>query len=195
MGCYCSITSCDIKSHPECLLNLRKYVNNYDWSGLEFPLSIKEISKFEKKNNTIVNVLGAEERKVHILRGEKHNYQKKVVNLLLIANHEKRHYTTVKDLSRLVTSSNSRHRHKQHFCMNRLQGFHSEESRDNHFKYCKDNEIVRIEMPKKGLFVKFHDGQNQFKVPLVMYADFESILNPIESSEGNPEELYTEIIN
>ena len=79
--------------------------------------------------------------------------------------------------------------------MNCLQGFHSEERRDNHFKYCKDNEIVRIEMPKKGLFVKFHDGQNQFKVPLVMYADFESILNPIESSEGNPEELYTEVIN
>ena len=41
----------EIKSHPEGILNLRKYVDNYDWSGLEFPLSIKGISKFEKNND------------------------------------------------------------------------------------------------------------------------------------------------
>ena len=28
-----------------------------------------------------------------------------------------------------------------------------------------------------------------------MYADFESILNPSESSESNPEESYTKVIN
>ena len=48
----------DIKSHPECISNLRKHVDNYDWSGLEFPLSIEGISKFEKKNDIIVNILG-----------------------------------------------------------------------------------------------------------------------------------------
>ena len=65
--------------------------------------------------------------------------------------------------------------------MNCLQGFSYEESRDKHFEYCKDcNETVRIEMPKRGSFVKFHDGQDQFKVPFVTYADFESILKPTE---------------
>ena len=54
--------------------------------------------------------------------------------------------------------------------MNCLQGFHSIESRDNHFEYCKNNKAVRIEMPKIGSFVKFHDGQNRFKVPFVRYA-------------------------
>ena len=38
----------DIKSHCERISNLRKYVDNYDWSGLEFPVFIKEISKFKK---------------------------------------------------------------------------------------------------------------------------------------------------
>ena len=85
-------------------------------------------------------------------------------------------------------SSNSKHKCKQHLCMNCLQGFHSEQSRDKHFEYCKDNETVRIQMPREGSLVKFRDGENQFKVPFVMYADFESILNPIESSESNPEE-------
>ena len=111
---------------------------------------------------------------------------------MLIVNGEKRHYTAIKSLSRLLGDSNSKHGHKQHFCLNCLQGFYSEENRDNHFEYCKDNEAVRIEMPKEGLFVKFHDGQNQFKVPFVMYADFEAILKP---TNVNPEEPYTLEIN
>ena len=101
----------------------------------------------------------------------------------------------IKSLTRLLASSNSNHKYKQHFCMNCLQGFHSEESRDNHFKYCKVNETVRIEMPKRGSFVKFHDGQYQFKVPVVMYAGFEAILKPIEAPKPNPEESYTKVIN
>ena len=76
-----------------------------------------------------------------------------------------------------------------------MQGFHSEESRDNHFKYCKDNEAVRIEMPEEGSFVKFHDGQNQFKVPFVMYGDFKANLKPMEGPSPNPEGSYTKEIN
>ena len=71
-------------------------------------------------------------------------------------------------MSRLLGCSNSKHKRKQHFCLNCWHGFHSEESRDNHFEYCKDNEAVRIEMPKEGSFVEFHDGQNQFKVPFII---------------------------
>ena len=41
--------------------------------------------------------------------------------------------------------------------------------------------------------MKFHNGQYQFKVPFVMYADFEAILKPIESPKPHPEELYTEV--
>ena len=65
--------------------------------------------------------------------------------------------------------------------MNCLQGFQYEESRDKHFEYCKDNETVRIEMPKEGSLVKFQNGQYQFKVPFIMYTNFESILEPMKS--------------
>ena len=78
----------DIKSHPEHISNLRRFEGNYDCSGLEFPLSIKGISKFEKKSDIIVNVLGVEEKKVYFLRGKKYDYHKKVTNLLLIAGGE-----------------------------------------------------------------------------------------------------------
>ena len=176
--------------------NITGYANNYNWSRLEFPVAINKIKEFEKNNNDIaVNVLGVKGQKIYICRKSKYYDRKNVVNLLLIDNGKKRHYTAIKSLSRLLGSSNSKHKSKQHFCLNCLQGFHSEESRDNHFEYCKDNEAVRIEMPEEDSFVKFHDGQNQFKVPFVMYGDFEANLKSIEGPSPNPEKSYTKEIN
>ena len=53
-------------------------------------------------------------------------------------------------------------------------------------------------MPTENPFVKFHSGQNQFKVPFVIYADFEAILQNVdEEAETNPDPLssYTRKIN
>ena len=48
----------EIKHHPERISLLRPYENQYNWKGLEFPVSIKKIDKFEKNNPGIaVNVL------------------------------------------------------------------------------------------------------------------------------------------
>ena len=51
---------------PQRVLNLRKFVDNYDWSGLKFPVSIKDIGAFETKNNMSVNVLAVEGRDIYI---------------------------------------------------------------------------------------------------------------------------------
>ena len=53
----------DIRSHSERILNLRRCVDNYDWSGLEFPLFIKGISEFERRNDVIINILGVGEKR------------------------------------------------------------------------------------------------------------------------------------
>ena len=58
----------EIKSHPERVLNLRKFVNNYDWSGLKFPVVIKDIKVFEMNNDITINVLSAENRDIYICR-------------------------------------------------------------------------------------------------------------------------------
>ena len=54
-------------------------------------------------------------------------------------------------------------------------------------------------------WLKFHDGQYQFKVPFMMYADFESILKPVDEwykekmntmkAERKGKAPYTEKIN
>ena len=105
-----------------------------------------------------------------------------------------RHYTAIESLSRLLSSKNSKC--KQHFCLNCLQGFTQELSRDQHHVYCEDNESVRVEMPKQGSSVEFKDGQNQFRVPYIMYADFELILEPMDPVEpGSPNQPYTNEVN
>ena len=40
-------------------------------------------------------------------------------------------------------------------------------------------------MPHKNPIVQYSDGQFQFKVPFIMYADFESILEPIQGPGNN----------
>ena len=75
-------------------------------------------------------------------------------------------------------------RGKEYFCMNCLQGFKEESSKDEHMRYCLDNETVKVEMPHKKPIVEFCNGQYQFKVPFIMYADFESLLEPIRRSPG-----------
>ena len=117
-------------------------------------------------NDILVNVLSVEDKDVSTCRekGRKtpqpDGWQK--INLMLISEEDRWHYTAIKSLSRLLASKNSKHAHKQYFCTNCLQGFTLELSRDQHYSYCIDNEMVRVEMPSKELTVEFYDGHNQF---------------------------------
>ena len=79
--------------------------------------------------------------------------------------------------------------------MNCLQGFKEESSRNEHIGYCKDNKLVRIEMLQKRPIVEYSDGQFQFKVLFIMYANFESILGPTQGPGNNPRISTTRRIN
>ena len=179
---------------PQRVSNLSKFMDNYDWSGLEFTVSIKDIGKLETRNNISANILAVEGRDVYIHR--KGQRVGREINLLMVSEDGIQHYTAIKSLSRLLSSKNSNTKRKQHFCMNCLQGFMQESSRDQHQVYCEDNESVRVEMPKQGSTVEFKDGQNQFRVPFIMYADFQSILEPMDAVElESLSQPYTNEVN
>ena len=165
---------------------------NVGMKELEFPVSIKDIGKFEVKNGISVNVLGLEGKDIYIHRNSDYKSDRdqqgsrgrytthREINLLMISENGVHHYTAIKSLSRLLSSSNSKHKCKQYFCNNCLQGFSLEASRDQHRVYCEDNEALRVEMPRKGKTIEFFDGQNQFKVPFMMYYDLEALLPPMK---------------
>ena len=147
-------------------------------------------------NNISVSVLDVEARDIYIHR--KGQRVGREINLLMVSEDGIKHYTAIKSLSRLLSSKNSNTKLKQHFCMNCLQGFTQESSRGQHQVCCKNNESVRVEMPKQGSTIEFKDGQNQFRVPFIMYADFESILepmDPVEPGSPNPNQPYTNEVN
>ena len=79
---------------PQRVSNLRKFTDNYDWSGLAFPVSIKDIGKFETRNNISVNVLAVEGRDIYIHRKGQRIGQE--INLLMVSEDGMRHYTAIK---------------------------------------------------------------------------------------------------
>ncbi|XP_057290793.1 uncharacterized protein LOC130613470 [Hydractinia symbiolongicarpus] len=174
----------DIGRNPNRISQMKPYVDHYNWDGMEFPTSIKSIYKFEANNPDIaVNVLHIDGKRINILRRSVHNGRTKVVTLLLISNDKKTHYTAVKSLSRHLGKETSKNRNAMHFCLNCLQGFPTIESRDKHYRYCTDHEAVKITMPTEAeKWLYYRDGQQQFKVPFAIYADFESLLIPIEDA-------------
>ena len=50
-----------------------RYTNNYNWSGLEFPVAINKINEFEKSNNISINVLGVKGQKPYVCRLSKYD--------------------------------------------------------------------------------------------------------------------------
>ena len=87
-------------------------------TGIEFPVTIKKIFKFEKQNTSIsINVFGLHEKNVipfYLTHEKKENH----INLLLlekkIKGQLKSHYVHIKNLSRLVAGSLS-HRKKKRY--------------------------------------------------------------------------------
>ena len=63
MGHHCSNGN---RENLQAVSNLKKFADNYDWSGLKFLASSKEIGLFETKNAMSVNLLVAEEREIYI---------------------------------------------------------------------------------------------------------------------------------
>ena len=114
---------------------------------------------------------------------------------MLITDRNNKHYVAIKSLRRLLSRQNSKHKESQYFCINCLQGFVEQKSRDEHLVYCQNNEAVRIETQNSKPIVQYSDGQYQFKVPLMMYADFESILEPIQGASNNPNISSTREVN
>ena len=66
----------EIKNNPKRISLLRPYEKQYNWKGLEFPVSITKIDKFEKNNPGIaVNVLFSNNKSqnIYMARRSKHN--------------------------------------------------------------------------------------------------------------------------
>ena len=160
--------------------------------GIDYPVSLKDLNKFEKQNPSIfIKVLGYERKRVYPLRNSVNTGRDYDVILMLIEEGGVKHYCLVKDLSRLLSSQVSNHDGKHHFCVKCLNPFWCQESLNKHQEYCGNYEAVKIQMPKKGTTLKFKNYHRSEKVPFVVYADFECFIKPIQSCDPDDKKSYT----
>jgi len=81
-------------------------------------MTLKNIGKFERLNNVLINVYGIEEQKILPLRLAD-NKREKHVNLLYVQDPRDEnigHFTLIKNLSRFVSSQLNEHNGKKYIC-------------------------------------------------------------------------------
>ena len=171
------------EKHPE---RQTKYIENsekFNWDGINFPASFKDIDNFEKLNPSVsVNVFGYE-KEVYPLRITK-RANDKTINLLLISERENQHYCWIKNMSRLLTSQISKHRTRRFYCLRCLNSFYTAESLEKHDLYCSNHDVVKVELPnEENNTLSFNNYNKSMRVPFVVYADFEAFTQKLDDDK------------
>jgi hypothetical protein len=179
--------------------NIYKYVNKfsqvshkYNFRCLQYPVGLKDISNFEKNNVGVsVNVFGLD---------EKHNvYPLKIVNtelrdhtdLLLLKDGDVSHYVYIKDFSRLVARQlRKKNKHALTVCKRCLAYVNKSNTfgvnwLSEHVRICGQHPSVRIDLPSpERANLVFNKVSHQYRIPVVVYADFEATLIPVEDTSN-----------
>ena len=150
-----AILSClyEPSQHKDRLYNYVPYLNSLNIQGINFPVETKQIPLFEHLNPEIsVNVLSIDEENengfcVEYLSPERNRPHH--INLLLLEDQNdpsKKHYTRIKDMSRLVSHRN-KHEHKTFVCNSCLHPFRTQQAHDNHLPYCLAHPAQQVVYP------------------------------------------------
>ena len=131
-------------------------------------------------------------KKIHVAYKSKHNLNReKQVILLMISNGENWHYLAVKKLSGLLRGITSNHK-EDFYCLNCFCAYSTKNKLEEHKKICENNKYCNIEMSTKdNNTIKYNQGEKSIKLPFVIYADLECLLEKISTCQNNPNESST----
>ena len=173
--------------------DLKSKEHTLNMDGIAYPVDFRGIDRFESQNPEIsISVLGYnEEEKVYPLKLSKYTGSKHDIILLLIKDGDNSHYCLVKNISALLSSQINKHKGTCNICLNCFNGFNTQDSLNKHKEYCYNNECVKINMPPSGSFLEFKNFIHSEKAPFAIYADFESLIKPLNVCDPDPEKSYT----
>ena len=177
--------------------DLKSKEHTLNMEGIAYPVDFKDVKRFEKQNPDIsISILGySKDERIYPLRISEYTKSKDErkydIVLLLIKNGENSHYCLVKNLSALLTSQINNRKGKLYYCLNCLNGFDETEKLEHHKEYCGEEESVKINMPSPNTYLKFNNFLHSERAPFAVYADFESIVKPIDSCDPDPNKSYT----
>ena len=188
-----------INSHPERITKIKPFIDNYNWKDINFPSTRKDWNKFELNNNNVaLNILHVpcNTKKIEIAYKSKYNLVRdNQIILLMINNGENWHYLAVKNLSRLLRGITSNH-DADFYCLNCFHSYRTENKLNAHKKICENHGYCNIEMPSNGNnLIKYNQGEKSLKLPFIIYADLECLLEKINTCCNNPDLSSTTKIN
>ena len=165
-----------VESHPERITpKLREQAEKFDWTDCKFPMTLDKIKFFEKRNNISVNVYEWNVCPLRITKEEKPFH----VDLVFLTKDSQNHFALIKNFSRFASSGKGGN--ERYFCKRCLNSFPRVESLEKHKEICGEFAAAKIELP--GGKCSFKNWERMMHIPVVVYADFESILRLC--SEGN----------
>ena len=181
--------------------DLKSKQNTINMKGICYPVSLRAIDRFEHLNpNISISILGYNKKDlVHPIKISQYTGCDYDIVLLLLKEavkgengkiEEKTHYTLVKNKSALIASQINSHKGSRHICLNCFNSFNSPKTLKKHKDYCYENESVKILMPQ-GTFLRFKNFLHSEKAPFAIYADFESLIKPMDNCDPDPNKSYT----
>ena len=168
-----------VEDHKNRTSSYSMHTNKLILNGLEFPMKIKDIPKFENLNNLNVNVFELTRTvltPIHITK----NYLQSQIDLLLFENH----YCLITKLHCLLNQDS----HMKWVCRRCLTAFSSEDILSQHIDRCQKQQPTKISFSYKD-HLKFEDHHMKIPLPIRVYADFECINQP----QNNPKVLFKQI--
>ena len=182
--------------------DLKSKQGSINMKDIHYPVNLKAIDRFETQNpNISISVVGYNKIDlVHPIWVSKYSGCEHDIVLLLLKEavkgengkiEEKTHYTLVKNISALIASQINNHKGSRHICLNCFNSFNSPETLEKHKEYCYENESVKTIMPPPGTYLRFKNFLHSEKAPFAIYADFESLIKPMDNCDPDPNKSYT----
>ena len=188
-----------INKDPQRISKIKSFINNYNWKDTDFPSTSKDWKKIECNNEVALNILYVTNgtKKINIVYRSKDNltYDKQII-LLMITDGEKWHYLVVKNLSGLLKGITSTHM-KDFYCLNCFHSYRTKNKLESHKKIFENHNYCHVEMPTKDHImptnntIKYNHGEKSMRLPFVIYADLECLLEKMSTYINNPNESST----
>ena len=171
-----------VENHPERITeDLREQAEKFDWTDCKFPMPLEKIKFFEKRNNLSINVYewNGHASPLIVTKEEKPFH---IDLVFLTKGTDQAHFALVKNFSRFASCQvPGKGGNERYFCKRCLNSFPRVESLEKHKEICGEFAAAKIELP--GGKCSFKNWERMMHIPVVGYADFESILKPC--LEGN----------
>ena len=174
---------CPVEDHKNRTSSYSMHFNKLNLKGLEFPMKVKDIPKFENLNNLNVNVFeltGTVLTPIHINK----NCLQPQIDLLLFENH----YCLITKLHCLINKNS----HMKWVCRRCLTAFSSEDILNQHIDRCQKQKPTNMTFSWKD-HLKFEDYHMKVPVPIRVYAGFECIIQPANDRKAAPKVLFKQI--